>query len=79
MTLVLLGLAIGAGRSVRRRREWWFLIVFVAVGLFSMLLAWHGEGMEVTRHMVEGDVEVRLGALLLFLLAVLGEAPPSTR
>ena len=79
MTLVLLGLAIGAGRSVRRRREWRFFIVFVAVGLFSMLLAWHGEGMEVTRHMVEGDVEVRLGALLLFLLAVLGEAPPSAQ
>jgi len=75
MTLVLLGLAIGAGRSAWRRREWRFFIVFVAVGLFSMFLAWHGEGMEVTRHMVEGDVEVRLGALLLFLLAVLGEAP----
>ena len=79
MTLALLALAIGAGRRVWRRREWRFLIVFVVVGLFSMLLAWHGEGMEVTRHMVEGDVEVRLGALLLFLLAVLGGAPSTTR
>ena len=56
----------------RRRREWRFLVFFAAVGLFSMLLAWHGEGMEVTRHMVEGNVEVRLGVLLMILLAVLG-------
>ncbi len=76
ITLALLGLAIGTGRRILRRSEWRFLIAFVVVGLFSMLLAWHGEGMEVTRHMVEGDVEVRLGVLLLLLLAVLGKAPP---
>jgi hypothetical protein len=78
VTLALLGLAIGTGRRVLRKAEWWFFVIFVVVGLFSMLLAWHGEGMEVTRHMLEGDVEVRLGVLLLLLLAVLGKAPPLT-
>ena len=48
LTLALLGLAIGTGRRILRRSEWRFLIVFVVVGVFSMLLAWHGEGMEVT-------------------------------
>jgi len=76
VTLALLGLAVGTGRRILRKSEWWFLIVFVVVGLFSMLLAWHGEGMEATRHMLEGDVEVRLGVLLVLLLAVLGKAPP---
>ena len=75
LTLALLGVAIGGGRRLWRNRESRFLLVFVVAGLFSMLLAWHGEGMEATRHMVEGDVEVRLGVLLLFLLAVLGHKP----
>jgi hypothetical protein len=73
--LALVALAIAAGRRAWLNRETRFLIVFVAAGLFSMLLAWHGEGMEATRHMVEGDVEVRLGVLLLLLLAVLGYKP----
>jgi hypothetical protein len=61
--------------SARRRwrpPEWRFLVAFTAIGLVSMLLAWHGDGEEVTRHMVEGNVEVRLGVLVLLLVAVLG-------
>jgi hypothetical protein len=75
VALALLGVAIGGGRRIWRSRESRFLLVFGVAGLFSMLLAWHGEGMEATRHMVEGDVEVRLGVLLLLLLAVLGHKP----
>ncbi len=71
--LGFLALAIAAQRDTRHRREWRFLVAFVLVGLFSMLVAWHGEGQEVTRHMVEGNVEARLGVLLCFLLALLGD------
>jgi hypothetical protein len=77
--LGFLALAIAAQRDVRRRREWRFLVAFVLVGLLSMLVAWHGEGQEVTRHMVEGNVESRLGVLLCLLLALLGDRPPAQR
>jgi hypothetical protein len=70
--LSVVGLVFGARRRMWHNRESRFLIVFVLAGFFSMLLAWHGEGMEATRHMLEGNVEVRLGVLLLFLLGVLG-------
>ncbi len=36
-----------------------------------MLLAWQGDGQEVTRHMVEGSIEMRLGILLVLLIAAL--------
>ncbi len=71
--LGFLALAIAAQRDIRRRREWRLLVAFVLVGLFSMLVAWHGEGQEVTRHMVEGNVEARLGVLLCLLMALLGD------
>jgi hypothetical protein len=77
IALALVGLASGARHRMWRNRESRFLIIFVVAGFFSMLLAWHGEGMEATRHMVEGNVEVRLGVLLLFLVGVLGYKTPS--
>ena len=48
------------------------LAVLGALGPVSMLLAWQGDGQEVTRHMVEGSVETRLGILLFLLIAALG-------
>jgi hypothetical protein len=36
-----------------------------------MLLAWQGDGQEVTRHMVEGSVQTRLAVLLFLLIAAL--------
>ena len=36
-----------------------------------MLVAWHGDGQETTRHTVEGFAQVRLGVWLLFALGLL--------
>jgi hypothetical protein len=51
-------------------------------GVIALLIAWHGDSQEVTRHTVEGNVEARLSVLLLLLLGILGtrlarERPPS--
>ncbi|HLX89316.1 MAG TPA: hypothetical protein VKR22_12775 [Acidimicrobiales bacterium] len=77
---VVLGLAalmVAGLRGVWRRPDWRFTVLFGVPGLWSMLLAWHGEGMEVTRHMVEGNVEVRLGILLALLVGALASRPSS--
>jgi hypothetical protein len=72
MVLAVGALLVASARRFLRRREWLLIAAFGVFGLFSMLLAWHGEGQEVTRHMVEGDVEVRLGVLLALLFGLLG-------
>ncbi len=47
------------------------LLVGVGIfGLIAMLMAWHGDGQEVTRHILEGDVEVRLAVLTIAMLEV---------
>lgn len=66
-------LLVAAIRRVWVRQEWRFLAAFAFVGVLSMLVAWHGDAEEVTRHMVEGDVEARLGVLLCLLMAVLSD------
>ena len=48
-----------------------------ALGLVHMLIAWHGDGMEATRHASVGNVQVRLGVLLLLVLLLDGRQPAS--
>jgi hypothetical protein len=75
---LLLGLAavvVAGVRRVWRLPQWRFTALFALTGLWSMLLSWHGEGMEVTRHMVEGNVEVRLGVLLSVAMALISSRP----
>jgi len=55
-----------------RARYLGVLGALVATGLWSMLVAWHGDGMEVARHTLEGMVQVRVAVLILVLLAALG-------
>jgi len=80
--VVLLEAVLAAGVAIARRlwkdRTWRFLVAFTVVGLLTMLIAWHGDGQEVTRHMVEGDVEARLGVLVCLLYAALVPARPAT-
>ncbi|MGH9081389.1 MAG: hypothetical protein ACRDYE_15185 [Acidimicrobiales bacterium] len=69
-------LAAGAGYLAFRRRAWhlapWrMMAVVAAVGLPAMLIAWHGDGQEVTRHTVEGFAQVRLGIWLLIVYGLL--------
>jgi len=44
-------------------------LALAALGLVHMLVAWHGDGMETTRHAVVGNVQARLGVLVLVVLA----------
>jgi hypothetical protein len=75
MALGLLSVIVASGRGLWRARPWRYFVAFSVVGLLTMLIAWHGDGQEVTRHMVEGNVEVRLGVLLSVVFVVLVPTP----
>lgn len=40
------------------------------LGVAHVLIAWHGDGMETTRHVAVGDAQLRLAVLLLRIAAV---------
>lgn len=75
LLLALAALVAAGVRRTWRLPHWRFTALFALTGLWSMLLSWHGEGMEVTRHMVEGNVEARLGVLLALLIALISSRP----
>ncbi len=58
-----------------RRPDWAVIALLGALGLVHMLIAWHGDGMEATRHASVGNVQVRLGVLLLLVLLLDGRRP----
>ena len=71
--LVLVAVAaVAAGVSGGRHRLawWWAVVAFAALGVVHMLLAWHGDGMETTRHVAVGDVQTRLAVLVLVVAAL---------
>ena len=49
----------------------------IVIGLLSMLVAWHGDGQEVTRHTVEGLAELRLGLWILIVMWALEGVSPA--
>ena len=75
LAVALSAVVVAFARRTTRLMAWRFVALFGLVGLLSMLLAWHGEGQEVTRHMVEGNVEVRLGVLLALVVGLLARRP----
>jgi hypothetical protein len=74
LAILALALLVARRRAVWRR-EFWVVAVLAALGPVAMLIAWQGEAQEVTRHMVVGSVETRLGLLLLLVMAALGRPP----
>jgi hypothetical protein len=66
---------IGAVRMKRlrvwRRREWQIVALIGALGVPHLLIAWHGDGMEVTRHASVANLQLRLG-VIIGLVLVLG-------
>jgi hypothetical protein len=58
--------------EVWTERPWRAVTVLTLVGIVAMLIAWHGDGQEVTRHTVEGAAEVRLGVWILVTLGLIG-------
>ncbi len=55
-----------------RRTAWAGVALLGALGLAHMLVAWHGDGMEATRHAGVGNVQVRLGVLILLVMLLDG-------
>jgi hypothetical protein len=68
----LVGALVVAWRREIWRARWWRMVALLGVfGLGEMLVAWHGDGSESTRHGIVGSVTVRL-AVLVLLVAGLG-------
>jgi hypothetical protein len=55
-----------------RQPVWRMVVVLTVIGLLSMLVAWHGDGQEVTRHTIEGFAQLRLGLWIVIVLGLLG-------
>ena len=72
--LVLAGVAAYASVLSRAWRQgvWRMVFALTVIGVLSMLVAWHGDGQEVTRHTVEGLAEVRLGLWIMVVLWLTG-------
>lgn len=58
-------------RKTWRQRHVKLVGLLACVGLLTLFIAWHGDGYEVVRHMLEGNVEVRVGVLVLLVLGAL--------
>jgi hypothetical protein len=68
--IFLVSLAAAGLRAFWKRRECRLMLIMAAAGLFTMLFAWHTDGHETDRHMLEGAIEFRLGILLCSLFAL---------
>jgi hypothetical protein len=82
LVVLILGLVAAALLSFRgiwRRPDVAFLVAMIPLGIFAMAVGWFGDGQEIARHMIEGNVMVRLAVLLLLLWGLLAPAPPSGR
>lgn len=72
--------ALGAlATGPQRRRPLLAAAGVAAAGMATMLVAWHSDGQEVTRHTIEGLAELRLGLLVLLVVSVLSLTPGDLR
>jgi hypothetical protein len=73
--VVVLALVAAVGvawvRGVWRERWWQMVALLGALGAFEILVAWHGDGTETTRHGIVGSVTVRLAVVVLLTAAAL--------
>ena len=77
LPLTAVGLVAAAGQpAAGGSGAWQAMVVLAALGVLSMLIAWQGDGQEVTRHTIEGFAELRVGVLILFLVGVLRLGAP---
>ena len=72
--VIAVGLLLASlGPLVARLRKLSQVLIWLAViGLWSMLVAWHGDGMEIARHTIEGGVLARLAVLIGLIVLLLG-------
>ncbi len=70
LVMAALALYLGIATEATGTDPWRMVVVLTLVGVAAMLVAWHGDGQEVTRHTVEGFAEVRLGIWILFVMGL---------
>jgi hypothetical protein len=70
VALAAVSLYLGIVTEAWRDRTWGTVVVLVLIGLAAMVVAWHGDGQEVTRHTIEGFAQVRLGVWILFAMGL---------
>jgi hypothetical protein len=75
--LALVAGLLAIWRGTWRLPAWRITAVLAVIGGLSMLVAWHGDGQETTRHTVEGFAQLRLGLWLLAILGALGPVEPA--
>ncbi len=73
LVLLLAGVTLLASTwtGAHRLVQWRVVLLLVTVSTLAMLVSWHGDGQETTRHTVEGVAGVRMGVWILFALALL--------
>jgi hypothetical protein len=71
LVLAAVALYLGIVTDTWRTAPWRMVAVLSVVGMAGMLVAWHGDSQEVTRHTVESFAQVRLGVWLLFAMGLL--------
>lgn len=77
--MTVAGVAAAAVTGAWREPGWRVVVTLGVLGLLAMLVAWHGDGQEVTRHTIEGFVELRLAVLVVLVVGVLGSPRPAGR
>ncbi len=75
LALAALAIYLGILSEAWRERPWRAVLILAALGVVAMLVAWHGDGQEVTRHTVEGLAQLRLGLSILVVVGLLGLVP----
>jgi hypothetical protein len=73
--LTALAGSLAWGTGAWRERTWRVVALLTVGGIVAMLVAWHGDAQEVTRHTVEGLAEFRLGVWILVIVGLIGFDP----
>ena len=68
---LVLAFVVAWQRDVWRRRWWRALGALGAIGGLEILVAWHGDGTETTRHGIVGSITVRLAVVVMLATAAL--------
>ena len=75
LPLTVIGVVPAAATGMWRERSWRVLVLLGLLGIVTMVIAWNGDGQEVTRHTVEGFAELRASVLIMAVVGVLSVVP----
>jgi len=79
LAAAVIALAVGLQRQVWRERWWRMVALLLVLSALQILVAWHGDAAETTRHGIVGSVSVRLSVLVLLVAGSLAPVPRRQR